>query len=116
MSATSSSETPSILRISAVGDSPIAPSNDGRYHLECWRDYILSSSASLELPRGLARRTSQPDDAEQQFLVNFGDYTGLLCVANSEFLIESTENLNRLDREIVQHASLRFQLTRVRAI
>jgi predicted component of viral defense system (DUF524 family) len=63
----------------------------------------------LELPRGLARRTSQPDDAEQQFLVNFGDYTGLLCVANSEFLIESTKldakRFDQLLQEITNYCS-----------
>lgn len=97
------------MRIAAVDGLPISRLDDGRYHLECWRDYVVGSSGPLKLPSGLARCTSQPEEAEQRYLVNFGDYTGLLRLADCELLVGSSKldvkGFDQLLQEITNYCS-----------
>jgi hypothetical protein len=63
----------------------------------------------LELPDGLARRLSQPEDAEQRYLVNFGDYIGRMSLPGMELLVTSNklnaDGFDRLLQDISGHCA-----------
>jgi uncharacterized protein len=98
-----------VRQISLVGGEPLVPSTEGLVDVECWRDYLLTADEAVELPRGLGRQLSQPDEEVQRYIVNFGDYVGRLRLPGLELLIQSPKldsaGFDALLREITGRCS-----------
>ena len=97
------------LAIAAVAGGPVEPNEDGLYEIRCWTDYVLASSEPIDLPQGLGRLLSQPEDAVQRYIVNFGDYVGRMSLPGMELLITSSkldaEGFDRLLQDVSGHCA-----------
>lgn len=109
MSATSSEASSAGVTIAAVAGQPIKPNQDAFFEVACWTDYVLTSREALRLPDGLARGLSQPEDEEQRYLVNFGDYIGRMTLPGMELLVASkkldADGFDRLLQDISGHCA-----------
>ena len=92
-----------------MAGGPVEPNEDGLREIRCWTDYVLTSSEPLDLPLGLGRLLSQPEDEVQRYIVNFGDYIGRMNLPGMELLITSSkldaEGFDRLLQDISGHCA-----------
>lgn len=105
----SSDYSPGGVTIAAVDSRPVQPDDDDFFEVSCWTDYVVTSIGPLRLPYGLARRLSQPQDEEQRYLVNFGDYIGRMSLPGLNLLVTSnkldSDGFDRLLQDISSHCA-----------